>query len=121
MDYGILNLINVFNTLKSKKSFGPCGKKFEEQIIAELGKNQFIEGSLDPNKTNNLLNLLNMDKKIFNNFKDLIKNLVLDKKNIEPIKNIISNFMPNIYIYINHLDLKIFQIFWFYLLIEYYH
>lgn len=101
MDYGILNLINVFNTLKSKKSFGPNGKKFEEQIIAELGKNQFIEGSLDTNKTNNLLNLLNMDKKNFNIFKDLIRNLVLDKKNIEPIKNTISNFMPNIYIYIS--------------------
>ncbi|MDE5545168.1 MAG: hypothetical protein K2I76_01000 [Malacoplasma sp.] len=101
-DIGINLLINSLKNLKESKRYGTNGKTFEDRVKQEFESQKIIQGSLEPDSDLFLNNQLKLSKKDFNYCKENIKNLILDKKNLETIQNPFKNFVNNyIYIYIS--------------------
>ncbi|MDE5617508.1 MAG: hypothetical protein K2I36_01535, partial [Ureaplasma sp.] len=103
MDSGINLLIETLTEVTNLTSNGNKGEDFEYQVSQILSKVGFIKCSLEFESSISILkSLTNLSKNKFNELTKKIKDSIIDKNNIEIVKNPFLNyFNSNIYIYIN--------------------
>lgn len=113
MDSGIKLFIEALMEITNTTSNGNKGEDFESQISQILSKVGFTKCSLEFKSPISISKSLpNLSKNEYNELTKRIKDSIIEKNNIQVVKNPFSNYLnPNIYIYINHLVHNNFQIF----------
>ncbi len=115
MDNGINLLIEALVEITNTTSNGNKGEDFESQISQILSKVGFTKCSLEFKSPISISKSLpNLSKNEYNELTKIIKDSIIEKNNIQVVKNPFSNYFNSniyIYIYINRLVCNNFQIF----------
>lgn len=103
MDNGINLLIEALVEITNTTSNGNKGEDFESQISQILSKVGFTKCSLEFKSPISISKSLpNLSKNEYNELTKIIKDSIIEKNNIQVVKNPFSNyFNSNIYIYIS--------------------
>lgn len=113
MDKGLGAFIDFLKQITKSNQNGNKGSEFENFIRSKLDTCGFKEASFDEKSYMYMnKNIFKIEKEEFDNLKRNLKEKVLNKNNIQVIKNPFKDYKNNdIYIYINHLVNKISLIF----------
>lgn len=103
MDSGIKLFIEALMEITNTTSNGNKGEDFESQISQILSKVGFTKCSLEFKSPISISKSLpNLSKNEYNELTKRIKDSIIEKNNIQVVKNPFSNYLnPNIYIYIS--------------------